>query len=119
MWLVQGRCVSSNSRGRSSKIVGAMLSSKRGIGMRPKVVAAKVTAMNKSTNASRTTETDSSGQYSIPSLPTGTYSLSVEAAGFQGQRTDSLVLEASQTARQDFKVVAGLVSETVTVESGA
>ncbi len=83
------------------------------------VVGAKVTATNKATNTVRATVTDSSGQYSLPSLPTGTYSLSVEMAGFQGQRTDSLILEASQTARQDFKIAAGTVTETITVETGA
>src|SRR5260370_12826014 len=83
------------------------------------VVGAKVTATNKATNTGRATVTDSSGKYSLPSLPTGTYSLSVEMAGFPGQRTDSLILEASQTARPDFKIAAGTVTETITVETGA
>src|SRR6185312_9033627 len=47
------------------------------------------------------------------------YSLSVGSAGFQGQRIESLILQSSQTARQDFNLAVGKVSETVTVESGA
>jgi Carboxypeptidase regulatory-like domain len=83
------------------------------------VVGANVKITNTATNAIRITVTDGAGQYSIPSLPAGEYSLSVEMNSFQGQRVDSLVLEASQTARQDFKVTAGKVNETITVETGA
>jgi hypothetical protein len=83
------------------------------------VVGATVNATNKSTNTVRTTVTDGSGQYSLPSLPPGVYSLSVGLTGFQGQRIESLILQASQTAHQDFNVAIGKVSETITVESGA
>lgn len=83
------------------------------------VTGATVTITNTATNTVRTTVTDAAGQYSIPSLPAGAYSLTVEAAGFQGQRIASMILEASQTARQDFNVAAGQVSETINVESGA
>lgn len=83
------------------------------------VEGARVTATSKSTNAVRTTVTDSSGQYSIPSLPPGVYSLTVGSTGFQGQRIESLILQSSQTARQDFNLAVGKVNETVTVESGA
>jgi hypothetical protein len=83
------------------------------------VVGAKVIATDAATNTARTTVTDSGGQYTLPSLPVGTYSLSVEASGFQSQRADAIVLDASQTARQDFKMVVGQVSQTVAVEAGA
>src|SRR5450756_380274 len=83
------------------------------------VVGATVKATNTATNTERSTVTDGSGLYSIPQLPAGTYSLTIEMTGFQGQRIDGLILEASQTARQDFKVTAGKVTETITVLSGA
>ncbi len=83
------------------------------------LVGAVVTARNTATNTVRTTVTDGGGQYTLPSLPAGSYSLSVEMTGFQGQRIQSLVLEASQTARQDFNVSTGRVNETINVESGA
>lgn len=83
------------------------------------VAGATVKTTNTSTNTVRTTVTDGAGQYSLPSLAPGTYSLNVEMAGFQGQRIDSIILEASQTARQDFKVAAGKVNETITVEGSA
>ena len=83
------------------------------------VVGATVTTTNTETNTVRSTVTDSSGQYTLPSLPSGTYSLSVEMAGFQTQRVQSIVLDASQTARQDFKITAGKVNETIEVDAGA
>ncbi len=83
------------------------------------IVGATVKTTNTGTNTIRTAVTDGVGQYSLPALPAGTYSIAVEMIGFQSQKIDSVVLEASQTARQDFKVSAGQVSETITVESGA
>ena len=81
------------------------------------VVGAKVTIRNASTNTTRSTVTDSSGQYSVPSLPAGTYSVNVEAAGFQSQRTDGIILDASQVQRLEFKVAPGQVSEVISVET--
>ena len=83
------------------------------------VVGATVKITNKATSAERSTVTDSSGQYTIPSLPAGNYSLGVEASGFQAQRIETVTLQASQTGRQDFNISAGNVTETVTVETGA
>jgi Carboxypeptidase regulatory-like domain/TonB dependent receptor len=83
------------------------------------VVGSTVSATNTLTNTVRSTVTDSAGQYTLPSLPAGTYSLDVEMTGFQGQRTDSIVLDAGQSARQDFKISIGKVNETVTIQAGA
>lgn len=83
------------------------------------IAGAKVTATNTATNTIRSTVSDGTGTFTLPSMPTGTYSLMVEMTGFGGQKTDSIILEASQTARIDFTLSAGSVNETVTVESGA
>ncbi|SFR99914.1 TonB-dependent Receptor Plug Domain [Granulicella pectinivorans] len=83
------------------------------------VIGAKVTATNPATNTSRTTVTDDAGTYSLPSLPAGTYDLLIEMKGFASQRNTGIVLDASQTARLDFSLAAGQVTETVTVDSGA
>jgi hypothetical protein len=63
--------------------------------------------------------TDSVGLYSLPSLAPGTYSLSVEMTGFQSQRVDSIILDASQSARQNFHLSVGKVTEVVQVEASA
>src|ERR1700753_3226891 len=68
------------------------------------VVGAKATTTNTQTNIVRSTVTDSAGQYTLPSLPAGTYSLSVEMNGFQGQNTDSIFIDASQAVRPGVKI---------------
>ncbi len=81
------------------------------------VVGATVTVTNTGTNATRTTMTEGDGKYSIPSLDPGPYALTVTIAGFQKQQVSGIVLDASQTARQDFKLAVGEVSNTITVEA--
>ena len=83
------------------------------------VTGAIVRATNTATNGVRTAVTDSGGQYSVPALQAGTYSIAIETKGFQSQKIDGVILDASQTARQDFKVVPGDVAQTITVESGS
>ncbi len=83
------------------------------------MAGAKVTATEAATNTVRSTVTDNDGGYTIPALPVGTYSLSVEISGFASQRATGIHLDASQTARQDFKMSVGQVSQTVAVEAGA
>jgi len=83
------------------------------------VVGATVKTINTSTNTVRSTITDGGGVYTLPQLPAGTYTLEVEMPGFAGEKVASIVLEASQTARQDFKLSTGKVSETITVETGS
>ena len=45
---------------------------------------AKVTVTNTDTATSRITSTDGAGLFSLPNIPVGAYSLTVEAAGFSG-----------------------------------
>src|SRR5580700_9114612 len=47
------------------------------------MAGAKVTATEAATNTVRTTVTDGNGAYTIPALPVGTYTLSVEISGFE------------------------------------
>ncbi|HEV2274018.1 MAG TPA: carboxypeptidase regulatory-like domain-containing protein [Acidobacteriaceae bacterium] len=107
-------CFAASAQQTNATIVGNVTDNSGAV-----VVGAKVTATDAATNTARTTVTDSAGQYTLPALPVGTYSLSVEMSGFQSQRADSINLDASQTARQDFKMVIGQVSQTVAVEAGA
>jgi len=83
------------------------------------MAGAKVIATEASTNTVRSTVTDNDGGYTIPALPVGTYSLSVEISGFASQKATGINLDASQTARQDFKMSIGQVNQTVAVEAGA
>src|SRR5689334_4245378 len=60
------------------------------------VPGAKVTLSSATENASRDTVTDSKGQYVIPAIPPGTYSLTVNASGFQPQTFNAIKLTSGQ-----------------------
>jgi len=83
------------------------------------VVGATLTATNTGTNTVRTTKTDNDGKYSIPSLAPGPYALTAEAAGFASGKISGIVLDASQTGRQDFALAIGAVTNTVNVEASS
>jgi outer membrane receptor protein involved in Fe transport len=80
---------------------------------------AVVTATNKATNVSQTTKSDSSGYYTFPTLPVGTYTISVELQGFKKSVRDDVALAVGQKARLDVALEVGQVSETVSVTSSA
>ena len=51
--------------------------------------SAKVSVRNESTNlAAATVTTEGNGNYSVPGLPVGSYSVTVQAAGFETLVTD-------------------------------
>src|SRR4051794_23648009 len=60
---------------------------------------AKVTVTNVDTNLSRSTLTDSSGEYRFLSLPAGTYTVEAELNGFQRFVAANIVLTVDQQRR--------------------
>ncbi|MBO0862154.1 MAG: TonB-dependent receptor [Chloracidobacterium sp.] len=66
-----------------------------------------------------TTTSNEFGQYSMPNLPIGLYSVKVEANGFKSWRRDGLTLGVSQTLRVDASLEVGATSETVMVTGQA
>ncbi len=83
------------------------------------VVGAKVTVTNSATGITRTTMTSSSGFYTFPNLEAGTYSVRVEATGFQSDLNPAVTLNAAVSGSADFTLRVGDVSEVVTVEAVA
>jgi len=78
-----------------------------------------VKATNLATNVSRETKSDDSGNYTLPFLPAGDYSVTASISGFQTQTVDRLTLQVQQTARIDFKLTLGSINEKVTVAASA
>lgn len=73
-----------------------------------------VTARHTETNTTRSGATNETGQFYLPSLPAGTYELTVELSGFStGKRT--VILRVGQEAAADFSLTVGAVTETVLV----
>ena len=82
------------------------------------VVGAKVTAKGP-VGVERSADTTSTGDYEIPLLPPGNYTVSIQKSGFQGQEVKDLVLEVSNNAVQNFALKVAATSETITVEATA
>ena len=63
------------------------------------------------------TKTSDSGRFNLSQVPIGTYDVKVEASGFETIIQSHLTLVLNQTARLDFKMKVGAVTNTVQVTS--
>ena len=80
---------------------------------------ATVTATDTLRSTAWPTRTNSEGFYSLPRLPVGTYNLKVEGQGFQTAVENSILLQLNQTARIDFQLKIGAVTQMVEVSGQA
>ncbi|MGH9851110.1 MAG: carboxypeptidase regulatory-like domain-containing protein, partial [Blastocatellia bacterium] len=78
------------------------------------VPKAKITITNTGTNETRVAESSDEGDYTIPQLPPGDYSLTVEQSGFK-KAVQRFTLETGQGARVDITLQAGAVTEQVEI----
>jgi hypothetical protein len=83
------------------------------------VPGASVTLSNAGTGFTRTVTSDSSGEYSAPQLPTGTYVVVAELSGFKKVSIGNAHVGVDQKLRVDFKLEVGNMSEVVTIEAEA
>jgi hypothetical protein len=74
-----------------------------------------ITATNQATNVPYTAVSNEAGNYTLASVPIGTYVVKAELAGFRTATTAAVKLEAKQVARFDFKMAIGAIEETVEV----
>ncbi len=81
------------------------------------VPGATVTATNQATNVTYPAVANAVGNYTITSLPVGTYVVKAELASFKTGVTKPIQLEAMQVVRLDFKLELGAIEETVVVSS--
>jgi hypothetical protein len=80
---------------------------------------AKVVAVNNATKDSSDATANSTGYYVLPVLRPGTYTLSVEAAGFSKSVVTGIELAVSANVSQDVTLDVGKVNETVEVTANA
>lgn len=73
------------------------------------IPAASITLSSKETNEQRTSVTNAAGDYAVSSLPPGTFTLKVSAAGFETFSQD-IVLNVNQELRVDASLVVGQVA---------
>ncbi|MCU0736296.1 MAG: carboxypeptidase-like regulatory domain-containing protein, partial [Methylotetracoccus sp.] len=79
------------------------------------VPGATVVAKNQATGVTRRTNSNESGNYSVPLLEPGTYSVTVQKDGFRAAERAGVTLSVNSTARLDFSLTLGAVSESVSV----
>jgi hypothetical protein len=79
------------------------------------VPGATVTATNQATNVAYTAISNEAGNYTITSLPVGTYVVKAELASFKTAATKPIQAEAMQVVRIDFKLELGSLEQTVEV----
>jgi hypothetical protein len=83
------------------------------------VVAATVTAKDVDRGTVLTTQANSEGLYNLPRVPVGRYEVRAESKGFTTAVQPAFTLELNQTAKVDFNMKIGQITETVEVTSAA
>src|SRR5437764_12057559 len=83
------------------------------------VPAAKISLKNQETGAAFATVSTPSGNYTLASLPAGSYDLTVEAPGFKREIQAGVQVQVAQTARVDVALQVGSATESVTVTTEA
>src|SRR5712692_10987907 len=78
------------------------------------ITKAAINVSNVATGFSRSTQSSEGGEYSIPALPAGDYTVTVEFTGF-GKQTKNITLQVGQAASLDFTLTPGAVAEKVEV----
>ena len=78
---------------------------------------ATVTATNTDTGFNRTVTADASGEYAIPSIPTGTYTVAGELSGFKSIQMSNIRVGVDQRVRIDLRLEVGEMSESITIEA--
>src|SRR5580698_2972902 len=81
------------------------------------IADASVVVTSQSTGESRTVNTDVQGVFRIDAVNPGSYTVRVEAAGFEASSARNLDIQPSIVTSYDPILVVGKVSETVTVDA--
>ncbi|MCU1326192.1 MAG: hypothetical protein JWN34_1562 [Bryobacterales bacterium] len=80
---------------------------------------AKVSLKSTETGATYDTVTTGTGNYTLPSVPSGSYDLTVESAGFNRYIQTGINVQVAQTARIDVVMKVGATTDSVTVNADA
>jgi hypothetical protein len=83
------------------------------------IVGAEVTVTNPATNFSRSTHTDTSGEYTFVQLPPATYTVSATAAGFSLTKAERIRLQVNVPSTLDLTVAVQGTATTVEVTAAA
>src|SRR5215475_5554616 len=100
------------SFGQNATVVGTVTDPSGGV-----VAGVTITITSAETGAVKTIATNDQGQYVVPDLPIGHYSVKASASGFKVAERKDVTLTVGDRLRLDFQMAMGAASETVTVEA--
>ena len=83
------------------------------------IAGATVTVTNRETGLKRSARTDEAGRFNFPQLKPGTYSVRVEAPGFDPRQNDNVISGLGQKQTVDFTLKVSRSNEVVEVSSEA
>ena len=83
------------------------------------IPGAKVTIRHTATGTSRDTTTNDVGTYRFPTIPPGTYILTIQASGFRTFSQAGVEVTVNNLTRADARLELGELTEQVTVEANA
>src|SRR5215468_10799556 len=83
------------------------------------VAGAKVMAKNDATGVTQTQTTTEAGLYSFPSLPVGSYTITVEMTGFKTASQPGVIIQVNTPVTADIAMEVGQTNEVVNITGGA
>jgi len=83
------------------------------------VPGARVTIKNTQTGVTTTFPATETGDYTVPGLPVGTYTVRVERDGFKPSSVTGIQLNAGVTIRADIRLEVGLANQAIEVSADA
>jgi hypothetical protein len=95
---------------QNAQITGTLKDSSGGV-----LPGVTVGAKNQETGLTRSAVTGALGEYRLPALPPGAYSVTAELSGFTTETRSDILLVIDQTAIIDFTLKPAAVAETLTV----
>jgi hypothetical protein len=95
---------------QNAQIVGIITDNTGGV-----MPGVTVTALNQETGLRRSTITEGTGEYRLPALPPGLYTLATELSGFTPETRQDILLVIDQTATIHLTLRPAGIEETVTV----
>ena len=95
-------------------IVGTVVDSQGGV-----IPNASISATNRETGLARAAMSEAAGEFTVTSVPAGTYDVTVTAQGFRQEVRSGVTMTVGATLRLDFKLTVGDVAQRVQVTEEA
>src|SRR5215510_12326088 len=83
------------------------------------IVGAKVIVTNDDTGLTRTSTTNEAGQFTVPVLPVGAYTVRVTQTGFAATEQKGLVVNVGSTITIRIELKPGAIDEVINISVGA